>query len=244
MTPKLKSKKILSYFNSIAKLYDTKISKGSMGLNYIDRIEINSILKFFPITKRNKILDIGAGTGRITEKLVNSNSTILELDISPEMLKIARIKINKFINSNIYYVISSADELPIKNKTFDKVISVRVIHYVNNWRNTLSEISRVIKRNGLIFISANNSFSFSILAKFIGLMKGDVFNPFHFSEELRSQGFKILQLKSYIHIPILFYAISNNNFMLNFMRVLDNILGFITKRLFGVRFYIIAKNCR
>jgi len=243
MNNKLKSNKVLSYFNNIAKFYDTKITAGSMGLNYIDKVEMDSLISNFPIIHRNRILDIGAGTGRITEQIVKSDATILALDISPEMLFIARKKIYE-VYGNVYFVIASAEKLPIRNKTFDKIISVRVIHYVNNWKNSLSEISRVITRNGLILISTNNSFSFSILAKILGLMKVNVFNPFNFAEELRNQGFITVKIKSYIHIPILFYAISNNSFMLKFVITIDNIFGFLTKSLLGIRFYIVAKKYR
>ena len=114
--------KVLFYFNQIAKYYDTKITASSKGLKYIDKIEVDSILNIFPVNSQNKILDVGTGTGRFIEKIANEGLTILALDISPEMLEIAKKKIDRINTNYVYFVIASADHIPTKNETFDKII--------------------------------------------------------------------------------------------------------------------------
>lgn len=87
---------------------------------------------------RGKVLDIGCG---------NQLRGDYGLDISIEMLKKSK-KIGKVIQG-------SADKLPLKTSSFEKVMMLAVLHHVpkSSRKKVIAEISRVLKPNGKALIT-------------------------------------------------------------------------------------------
>src|SRR3989344_7553058 len=117
------------------------------------------ILKF--IKPSGLLLDIGAGTG-ISTKPFEKYCMCIALDPSKELLK--RYKGNK--------ILAKAENLPFKDKTFDVIISVTVLHHTNI-KKALKEIFRVAKPNAQIALTILKK---SKLAK--TLEKEDLFKDF------------------------------------------------------------------
>jgi len=82
-----------------------------------------------------KVLDLGCGTGFVSEFL--ENCEVVGLDISEGMARVYREKFGKAIVGN-------AESLPLKDKSFDFVLSNFSIHW-SNWRKSLKEALRVSK---------------------------------------------------------------------------------------------------
>ena len=56
-------------------------------------------------------------------------------------------------NSKIQKIVSSLEEMPFPNNEFDVALSRQCLHYVNNLEETIKEIKRVIKRNGIFILA-------------------------------------------------------------------------------------------
>jgi len=108
---------------------------------------------------RNKIraLDMGAGSGRHTVLLSKMKFNTLSLDHSLSGMKNTRIFLSEDgLSGNV--LCATLDKLPFKNETFDLVIPWECIFYgdKNFIRDTLSEVNRILKKEGVCFTSFRN----------------------------------------------------------------------------------------
>tara|TARA_R110000824_G_scaffold264827_2_gene453654 strand:- start:600 stop:1619 length:1020 start_codon:yes stop_codon:yes gene_type:complete len=107
-----------------------------------------------------KMLDIGTGTGRMVELFGPSAQSIIALDKSPEMLRLARAKLleseaDKGSNLVQKTELKQGDfnQLPVANCAVDSVILHQVLHYAQHPEAVLVEVSRVLKSNGIVLIA-------------------------------------------------------------------------------------------
>ena len=107
------------------------------------------------INEGEKILDFGCGTGTllIIAKIRFPNAYLSGVDIDENILEIASKKIKRR-NLDIELKKYSGDKLPFRNNFFDKVMSSLVFHHLNKEQkiNSLEEIYRILKKNGLVVI--------------------------------------------------------------------------------------------
>ncbi|MEM3759646.1 MAG: class I SAM-dependent methyltransferase [Candidatus Bathyarchaeia archaeon] len=102
----------------------------------------NYVLKISAIIKSEmKLLDIGCGTAHIIEDLAihHKNAVFIGLDVSPAMLKIARLNTKRL--SNVMLVEGDGLKLPFSDYSFDVAIT-RLAEY------SLDEVCRVLKGEG------------------------------------------------------------------------------------------------
>jgi ubiquinone/menaquinone biosynthesis C-methylase UbiE len=106
------------------------------------------------LSKDSKILDIGCGTGTQTLVLAqNTESKIIALDISPEMIEGVQDKINQYnLEGRIETVIASMDNMPFKEKEFDVIWAESSI-FIIGFKNGLTQWRKYLKDNGMIAVS-------------------------------------------------------------------------------------------
>lgn len=99
-----------------------------------------------------KILDIGFGTGKLTEKLYNDGYNITGIDFSKEMIKIANSKMPKA--RLIEYDFSKDLPEEILNEKFDFIISTYAIHHLkdNEKVNFLEKLYNLLDTDGKILV--------------------------------------------------------------------------------------------
>lgn len=122
------------------------------------------------------ILDIGTGTGEIVKKIyqkVNENSYIYALDISFNMLKVAKSKLN---SENILFIKSDALKLPFKNKSLDNVYFSLVFRHLPPQEIT-NQLKLVLKKDGYVSILEIAKPKSKILYNFILLFADRIFRP-------------------------------------------------------------------
>ncbi len=114
--------------------------------------------KYLP--RKGLILDAGGGPGRYTIELAKLGYEVILLDLTPELLEIAKgqIKRAKVQNKVKQIIEGSMDNLSMfRNNTFDGVICLggALSHIIEKRQRekTMDELIRVAKRNTPIFIS-------------------------------------------------------------------------------------------
>jgi len=117
--------------------------------------DIPKIVKLLKKHDVKRVLDLGCGSGRHLIYLAKRGFDVFGLDISKHGVKIAKtwlkregLKANLRIG-NIY------EKLPYKNNFFDAIISTQTLHHgkIGEIRKLIKEMERILKPNGLIFIT-------------------------------------------------------------------------------------------
>src|SRR5262245_47167533 len=98
------------------------------------------------------VLELGCGTGYFTQQLAHSKADVVAIDVSPELLEIARANCSA---SNVQYQIENACELSYNDAVFDSVVGSSVLHHLEI-DTALRDIYRVLKPEGSIYFTEPN----------------------------------------------------------------------------------------
>ncbi len=127
-------------FNKVASLYSDVSNQYTIDRRY----------QKAALFSKGRLLDVGGASGLFLSYL-NSNVDPIVLDISYNMCIEARQnKISKI-------VCSDAEYLPFSNNSFDSVVSLEMIYYLENPMNFIIEVERVLKLDGTFVVSFYNS---------------------------------------------------------------------------------------
>lgn len=98
------------------------------------------------------LLDVGTGTGRIAELFASRARHVTGLDKSPEMLRIARARLQKLPTARHNLIQGDFSALPFADCSFDTLLFHQVLHYAQEPEAVLAEAARVTRPDGLIAI--------------------------------------------------------------------------------------------
>jgi SAM-dependent methyltransferase len=98
------------------------------------------------------ILEIGCGTGYFTRELTRLGADIVAIDVSPDLLEIAKAK---YSAPNVRYEIQNAYALTYNDSMFDSVVGSSILHHLEI-EEALREIYRVLKPGGTIYFTEPN----------------------------------------------------------------------------------------
>ena len=99
-----------------------------------------------------KVLELGCGTGYFTQSLAATGAQITAIDISAELLEVARRGCNY---TNVTFDIQNAYALTYPDETFDSIVGSSVLHHLEI-NPALREIHRVLKKGGAIYFTEPN----------------------------------------------------------------------------------------
>jgi ubiquinone/menaquinone biosynthesis C-methylase UbiE len=146
-----------------------------------ERLALRKLLAGVDGTKKF-FFDIGCGYGRLFNEYKHFENIVL-IDYSIKNLKNARRKIRKFLGnsqrslSSVHLIAADAAHLPLKSKCADVVLTVRMVHHLDDPEMYFSEVARILKGGGLYFLEfANKRNLKNILRYFIGKMDTSPFN--------------------------------------------------------------------
>ena len=120
----------------------------------------DNIVKDFNIKPSNKplrnikILDIGCGGGLLSEPMCRLGASVVGIDASKKNIEVAKFhaKKNKL---KIDYKIASPEQLKTKKK-FDVILNMEIVEHVENINFFIKESSKLLKKNGIMFIATLN----------------------------------------------------------------------------------------
>ena len=99
-----------------------------------------------------KVLELGCGTGYFTQSLVKTGADLTAIDISPDLLEVARKACQA---PNVRFVIENAYAMSFGDGVFDSVVGSSVLHHLEVER-ALAELCRVLKPGGTLFFTEPN----------------------------------------------------------------------------------------
>lgn len=111
-------------------------------------------LKAINFTAKSKVLDAGCGYGQWSFPMAYLNKEVFSIDNSKQRIVICK-NINKELKfKNLKFLVGSVEDIQFKKSTFDAIFAYGII-MATNWKRTLQEFSRVLKKGGELYFTAN-----------------------------------------------------------------------------------------
>jgi arsenite methyltransferase len=101
----------------------------------------------------DRVLDAGCGCGFdtfIAASLAGSSGRAVGIDLTAEMLNVARTAAVLFNNGNVEFREGSLEKLPYDDRFFDLVISNGALNLIPDKKAAFSEIARVLRPGGVL----------------------------------------------------------------------------------------------
>jgi len=98
------------------------------------------------------LLDLGTGTGRMLEMFGPDIERGLGLDLSLDMLQLARDRLERAGLKNCSVRQGDLYDLPIGNDSFDVVILHQVLHFLDDGGRAIKEAARVLRPGGRLLV--------------------------------------------------------------------------------------------
>ena len=129
------------------------------------------VIKHFKINKSKKpfnkldLLDVGCGGGLLSEPMSRMGANVTAIDASKKNIKVAKIhsKKNKL---KINYINCLPEKLI--NKKYDIILNMEIVEHVSNLEYFIQSCSKLLKKNGIMFVATLNKTLKSYLFAIVG----------------------------------------------------------------------------
>ena len=116
------------------------------------RDDIHIFSKYLP--PKGTMLEAGCGIGIVCSYLSKkTNAQIVGLDNSSGALEV----IAKGAEKNCWFIKGDVNRLPVKDYSFDLVVSLGVIEHLDNPKIAVRDMEQVLKKEGILFLSTPNA---------------------------------------------------------------------------------------
>lgn len=120
---------------------------------FVDLLETSAAFKLFSPARDLHILDAGCGTGNFSIKLCKMGCKVTGIDISEDMLAIARRKVSQYgLNATFHKM--DIYHLDFPDNYFDGIYSMAAFEFVHQPQEAYKELYRVLKPGGKLLIGA------------------------------------------------------------------------------------------
>ena len=113
-----------------------------------------------------EILDIGCGGGLLSEPMRRMGANVTGIDASVTNIKIAKLHAKKN-NLKINYIATPPENLRIEKK-FDVILNMEIVEHVEDINFFLKSCSKLLKKNGLMFVATLNKTFKSYIFAIVG----------------------------------------------------------------------------
>jgi ubiquinone/menaquinone biosynthesis C-methylase UbiE len=122
-------------------------------LRVLSAAELPATLRQLRVTRHDRLLEVGCGTGRFTTRLAGRARTVLAVDHSFESLRLARRK----TGASVVYVQADASYLPVRSGWANCILSAQMLEHLPTEgarRRAVAEMARALSPEGRLVLSA------------------------------------------------------------------------------------------
>jgi len=118
----------------------------------VDKLEKKIISELLNDIQKEKLLDIGCGTGHWTDFFVRHGFQVTGVDSSESMLNIAKRK-----NIKAQFILANSENLPFEDESYSIITSITMLEFVENQDKAIRELYRILKKGGWLIIGCLNA---------------------------------------------------------------------------------------
>lgn len=122
---------------------------------FVDEVESSCAFGLFDIPKGSRILEVGCGTGNFSIKLAKMGYEVVAIDVSEEMLLLAREKA-KVENLSIEFHKLDICENEFEDGSFDGIFSMAVFEFIPDSLSAMDQMMRTLRSEGQLIIGTIN----------------------------------------------------------------------------------------
>lgn len=141
----LRKNRTKRFFRTVAPQWD-RLKKEVLG-----EFNLNALI-LEKLSGRQRVADLGCGTGEMLSCLLGENKTkLIGVDSSPEMLEQARIRLPD--QEHLDLRLGELENLPMRDQEVDAVVMSMVLYHIVEPEKAIGEVVRVLKRDGCFILA-------------------------------------------------------------------------------------------
>lgn len=193
-------------------------NKTKMG-EYLTRKERGFIDLFLKDNSISSCLDVACGSGRFSIPISKKGIKVISLDY--DIVPLIKLKANDGSSKSIQICRGDANKLPFKNSSFDCIVSIETVDYIDAI-NFLRQCKEILRKNGFLIFSLSNNSSYK---KYLhrALSKHRTFYRYSFRDIklcLQKEGFKVERCIGYNWIP---FKRNSNTSLISFFEFFETL---------------------
>lgn len=142
---------LMAIFDDQAKDYD-RWYESPMG-EFVDKVETDLAFSLLTVRPGMRVLDAGCGTGNYSIKLAKHGAEVVGIDVSQAMLDQAEANVQAE-NLEVDFQRMDMADLAFEDHSFDAVLSMTAIEFVEDLDALYQEFRRVVKPGGQILLGS------------------------------------------------------------------------------------------
>ena len=136
-------------WGGVADWYHEMLSSGD---TYQGKVILPNLARILELKKGERVLDAACGEGFFTRALAESGAEIVGVDISSELINMAK----KLSPKKAFFTAPMEDMSFAKNESFDKAFSVLSLQNIEHVSQAVGEVARVLKQGGEFVVVLNH----------------------------------------------------------------------------------------
>jgi len=206
---------VIQHFDAWSAHYESEVWKRDQ---YFHQLLKEHVLNASPKNLQQKLLEMGVGTGIYLEEFILRTYCVTGIDISLEMLRISKKKLNTKGLNIFNLILADVEYLPFRNESFEVLNCIEVLRHLPEpgktiW-NVFREAKRVMKNSGSFLITIPNIvFPVNLFSVFYYIIPRNLMRLLH-----RKVGFQYSQKVSFPHFPVLYNEPEDHMYNLWFVK--------------------------
>lgn len=104
------------------------------------------------------VLDIASGSGYGTRLLAEKAKMVYGVDVNETAINYAK---KHYGAHNIQYKVGDGESIPLNDNSVDVIVTLETIEHIENYKQFIKELKRILKPDGLLIISTPNDLEFA-----------------------------------------------------------------------------------